>query len=203
MIGMVSKKKNTKNNLSLNSIFLEAISSKMFVVAMLVFAIDRVSKFIAIESCPCIIGPFLNIIVSRNQGVAFGMFRGLSEANLIFTMTTIAISLFMVYLFTVFKEPFMRLGLSFMLGGALGNLFDRLLHGAVIDILDFHISIWRFPAFNFADAAITAGAIIIILGLISDGKNNSTRKHVQTSKPTKGIKTSNASKKRKSKSSKK
>ena len=200
---MVSKKRSAKSNISLNSIFLEVISSKMFVVAMLVFVIDRVSKFIAIESCPCIIGPFLNIIVSRNQGVAFGMFRGLSEANLIFTITTIAISLFIVYLFTTSKEPFMRLGLSFILGGALGNLFDRLLHGAVIDILDFHLSIWRFPAFNFADAAITAGAIIIIMGLISDGKKNSTVKNVQTSKPAKEIKASNSSKKHKSKSSKK
>ncbi len=177
------KRKNTKLDISGRSIFLDVLSSKVFAIAMLVFAIDRISKFIALEVCPCILGPFLNIIVSRNKGVAFGILSEIAKANTIFTISTIAISLVLVYLATVAKEPSMRIGLSFMLGGALGNLFDRLIHGAVIDILDFHVSIWRFPAFNFADAAITLGAVMIVAGVfISEhgkkghGKKGSSRK---------------------------
>ncbi len=163
--------------------FLKAFfSDKMFVIAMIVFAIDRVSKHLAIESCPCVLGPFLNIIVSRNKGVAFGLLKNLADANTIFTISTIVISLVLIYLYMASKEPFIRVGLPLMLGGALGNLFDRLFYDAVIDIVDLHVSIWRFPAFNFADAAITAGAVIIILGLLLTDKQRKNQRKPSSAK---------------------
>ncbi|MFP4656085.1 MAG: signal peptidase II [Candidatus Woesearchaeota archaeon] len=193
-----------RSNLSLHSILLDVISSRMFMIAAIIFAIDRVSKYIAIGLCPCVLGPFFNVIVSKNPGVAFGFFKGIVEANLFFTVTTIVISLFLVYLFMVAREPYMRIGLSLMFGGALGNLFDRLFYGAVIDVLDFHISIWRFPAFNFADAAITAGAIMIIWGiLVKERKSHpKAKKHDQKEQnSSSGNKSSQVARKRKSSTS--
>ena len=150
---------------------MKVFSSNVAMVVMLIFLIDRLSKYIAHEMCPCIVGPFLNIMLHKNEGIALGMFSEVASANTIFTLVTIAIIGVLAYLLSTVKESYMRVGLAMMLGGALGNLFDRIVYGAVIDFLRFHIRIWNFPVFNFADAAITIGAVLIIIGtFIAEGK---------------------------------
>jgi len=111
--------------------------------------------------------PFARIVHWRNSGAAFGMFQ---SGGLIFTGLAIVVSIFIIYYFPqVPKEEWaLRLAMGLQLGGALGNLIDRLLHdGYVTDFL----SVGSFPVFNVADSSITMGVCVLILGvLISEQK---------------------------------
>lgn len=95
--------------------------------------------------------------------MAFGMFQNGFFSNIIFMIVTLLAVAFITYLYqNEMKDDRIKLGLAFMIGGALGNLLDRVLYGEVIDIFDLHVSIWHFPTFNIADSAITIGAILVI-----------------------------------------
>jgi signal peptidase II len=139
------------------------VSSRLFIIIFLVILFDRITKLVITRACPCIINPVLNFITIMNKGVAFGMFSKLPMANFFFAGFAILAVAFIVFLYH--KEAFddrVKFGLALMAGGALGNVIDRLLYGGVIDIFDFHISIWHFPAFNVADSAVTVGAILVL-----------------------------------------
>ena len=64
------------------------------------------------------------------------------------------------------QEWWMRLALALVLGGALGNLYDRIIHGYVVDFISLHYGGWYFPAFNIADTAITLGAVLLIIDML-------------------------------------
>ena len=115
---------------------------------------------------------FFNIVRAHNTGAAFSFLAGAGGwQRWFFVALAVAASLFIVWLLR--SHPGQKLfafSLSMILGGAVGNVIDRLLHGYVVDFLDFHWSFLspmfyrgHFPAFNIADAAITAGAIGLIL----------------------------------------
>lgn len=104
-----------------------------------------------------IIGGFFRLKLTHNTGAAFSILEG---SNFLLVILTIAIISFLVYYLK--RSPGERLPLSFVLGGAFGNLVDRLIHGSVVDFID----IWIWPVFNFADIAITLGVIYLIYGLI-------------------------------------
>ena len=108
---------------------------------------------------------FFNIVRAHNTGAAFSFLAGAGGwQRWFFVALAVAASLFIVWLLR--SHPGQKLfafSLSMILGGAVGNVIDRLLHGYVVDFLDFHIRGWHFPAFNLADAAITLGAICLIL----------------------------------------
>ena len=146
-------------------------------LALAVIALDQLTKtliidqFVLHESRP--VTSFFNIVRAHNTGAAFSFLAGAAGwQRWFFVGLGIAASIFIVWMLR--KHPdqtLFCLAISLILGGALGNVVDRLLHGYVVDFLDFH---WRFlaplfpgghfPAFNVADSAITLGAI----GLIAD-----------------------------------
>jgi signal peptidase II len=101
----------------------------------------------------------------HNSGAAFSFLADASGwQRWFFTAIGVAATVFIVYLLRA--HPGQRLfcfALACILGGAVGNVIDRLLHGYVVDFLDFHWGGWHFPAFNLADSAITLGAICLIL----------------------------------------
>lgn len=108
---------------------------------------------------------FFNIVRAHNTGAAFSF---LSDAGgwqrWLFTGIAVATAAFILW--QLRAHPGQRLfcfALSSILGGAIGNVVDRLQHGYVVDFLDFHLRGWHFPAFNVADAAITVGAACLIL----------------------------------------
>jgi signal peptidase II len=108
---------------------------------------------------------FFNLVLTYNKGAAFSF---LSDASgwqgLLFTLIGIAASVFIVWMLA--RNPRQRLfstALALILGGALGNVIDRLAYGHVIDFLDFHLSGWHWPAFNVADSGIVCGAALLIL----------------------------------------
>lgn len=145
---------------------------------MLVFALDRWTK-VWIESSMSlwdsysVIPGFFDIVHAKNKGAAFGMFSD-SDHPLRTTLlvgVSIAVLLFISY---VLLKPgragfsaniVTTIGLALVLGGALGNIYDRVIHGEVTDFLEFYSGTWRFAAFNVADSAITTGAGLLIIDM--------------------------------------
>ena len=140
-----------------------------FGVAALVIVLDYLSKVAVLGSfAPGEIrplAPFFNLVLVFNKGAAFSFLAGAQGWQTLF-FAAIAVVASAVISFLIVKHRNKVLfcaGLALILGGALGNLYDRLVYGHVVDFLDFHAAGWHFPAFNVADSAITVGAGILIL----------------------------------------
>lgn len=143
--------------------------------ALGVILLDQVSKYIVIktieihETIPVIRGIF-SLVQTRNRGMAFGLLnRAGSDLSYYFLVgATLVAVVLLLFWFARLKDDERRLvlGLSLILGGAIGNLIDRLSLGEVIDFLDFHIGPYHWPAFNIADSAITVGTFWIVINLL-------------------------------------
>ncbi len=146
------------------------------VVAFLVVLVDRVSKLWVLANIPLYqeiapipaLYPYFSFLHSANTGVAFGLFQGGSS---IFTIiAAIAVIAIAVYSFRSGEQSWlMSLSLGLMLGGAAGNLWDRLAYGAVVDFIKVQASdklVW--PMFNLADSAIVVGTILLVLYFFLD-----------------------------------
>lgn len=107
--------------------------------------------------------PFLALYRTYNTGVAFSMFSSMGDKGLI--LLSLAVVAFVLYLAfrTEPKQVLSRIGFALIIGGAIGNLIDRTLHGYVIDYILFHTPVWSFAIFNLADAFITVGAGLVLL----------------------------------------
>jgi signal peptidase II len=134
-----------------------------FLIAFTVIALDQATKYLVVRylgSYDAIeIFPFLHIVSVRNTGAAFGMFKSLGSN--FFVIVSAAAIVFLVYL--IRKNAYNLLGLSLILGGAVGNLIDRLFHGKVVDFIDFSVGSYHWPSFNVADSALSVGIVIILL----------------------------------------
>ena len=143
-------------------------------VAFSIVLLDRITKIEIrhslsdFDAIPIIHG-WLRIVHTENPGAAFGV---LADGNpvlrsVILIGVSAGVLLFVVWALwshsASFATPLTRLGLSLILGGALGNLYDRMTLGHVVDFILVHYGSWTFPAFNVADSAITLGAIALIL----------------------------------------
>ena len=108
---------------------------------------------------------FFNIVRAHNTGAAFSFLASASGwQRWLFTGIGVAATLFILYLLRTHPgQKLFCFALACILGGAVGNVIDRLLHGYVVDFLQFHWRGWYFPAFNVADAAITVGAVCLVL----------------------------------------
>lgn len=104
--------------------------------------------------------PFLRIVNVKNTGAAFGILPNLSN-NIFIFLSIVAVILIIIYILRTFKrlEVF---SLSLVLGGAIGNLIDRVTIGKVIDFIDFFVNKWHWPAFNVADSALSIGIILFL-----------------------------------------
>jgi len=138
-------------------------------VALVIFLLDQLTKIAIVgafqlgESLP--ITTFFNLVRVHNAGAAFSF---LADAGgwqrWFFTGLGTVAALVMVYLLRMHAgQSLLCLALSLLLGGAVGNVVDRVLYSHVIDFLDFYYGTWHFPAFNVADSAITIGACLLIL----------------------------------------
>jgi len=112
-----------------------------------------------------VVGQFLNVVRAHNRGAAFS-FLDAAGGWQRWLFTALALAAVVVILWLLRSHAGQRLfcfALSCVMGGAVGNLIDRVLHGYVVDFLDFHAGTLHFPAFNVADSAITLGAACLIL----------------------------------------
>lgn len=108
---------------------------------------------------------FFNVVRVHNSGAAFSFLAGAGGwQRWLFTGIGIGAALLMVWLLKTHPgQKLFAFAIASLLGGAVGNVIDRVLYGYVVDFLDFHFSGWHFPAFNVADSAITVGAACLIL----------------------------------------
>ncbi len=144
---------------------------------LLALILDQVTKLLAHENLwqpprrVELLG-FLDLVPVQNRGISFGLFQGegASGAWLISGFALIVSVGLGVWMSRV-KRRWPAAALGLVIGGALGNVIDRLRLGWVIDFIDFHVSTWHWPAFNTADAAITVGvAMLLIDGLFGTVK---------------------------------
>jgi signal peptidase II len=106
--------------------------------------------------------PFLALYRTYNTGVAFSMFSWIGDKGLV--LVALAVIAFVLYLAwrTTPGQILARVGFALIIGGAIGNIIDRMLFGHVIDYILFHTPVWSFAVFNLADAFITVGALLVI-----------------------------------------
>ena len=138
-------------------------------IAFLIVSVDQLTKAWALNSFfapPKVIEIFswFNLVPVWNSGISFGMLAGYSEAiPTIISALTIVISIILLVWLMTATSVFLKLALSFILGGAIGNIIDRIQYGAVIDFIDVHFFDFHWPAFNIADSAITIGVCFFLL----------------------------------------
>ncbi len=142
-------------------------------LAFAVIALDLITKQIAVSyleyADPNPVLPFFDLTLLFNYGAAFSF---LSDAGgwqrWFFVLIAVGVSIFIVIWLQKTKREhwWLGLGLSLILGGAIGNLYDRFFQGYVIDFISLHYQNYYFPAFNLADSAITAGAAVLIIDML-------------------------------------
>lgn len=139
----------------------------MFIIAAVIILLDQFTKWLVRSNLsfgdswiPIQTLPFIRIVYWRNTGVAFGMLQGMNLV-FIFLAALVAAALIWYYPSIPREDSLIRLALSLELGGALGNLVDRIRFGHVIDF----VSVGNFPVFNVADSCITVGIFVLLLGI--------------------------------------
>ena len=151
-----------------------------FVLSFLVFIADRASKWWVLEvydlktNGPLEVLPFFDLTLVWNFGISLGLFQMESDAGryALIALTGIISLVIVLWLFRA-TDTVLKIGLGFILGGALGNIWDRFEYGAVADFLYFHVGNWSFYIFNVADAAITIGVLLLLWdALLSPQKKN-------------------------------
>ena len=150
---------------------LQKILFYLFIV-VLIFFLDRFSKIYILNlaelnnSVDIYLSSFLNLYLIWNKGIAFGLLS--FEQNLIYNLITLLISVINIFIiFLIIKTKDIRVYfLIFILGGSLGNLFDRVYYASVPDFIDFHIGNFHWFIFNVADIFITLGITCLILAEI-------------------------------------
>ena len=137
--------------------------------AVVILIADQITKTLILNHYQLgdstFITSFFNIVRAHNTGAAFSF---LSDAGgwqrWLFTGIGVAATIFIVWQLRAHPgQKLFSFALSSILGGAVGNVVDRLMHGYVVDFLQFHYAGWYFPSFNLADSAITLGAVCLIL----------------------------------------
>lgn len=138
-------------------------------IALVVILLDQITKVLILGSFQLgdsrFVTSFFNIVRAHNTGAAFSFLATASGwQRWFFTAIGVAATVFIVWMLRSHAgQKLFSFSLACILGGAIGNVVDRLLHGYVVDFLQFHWGGWYFPAFNVADSAITAGAACLIL----------------------------------------
>ena len=138
-------------------------------LALILLIADQVTKVLILGyyrlGDTTILTSFFNIVRAHNTGAAFSFLASASGwQRWFFTAIGVAAALVIVWLLKSHAgQKLFSFAMACILGGAVGNVIDRSLHGYVVDFLDFHYGSWHFPAFNVADSAITIGAICLIL----------------------------------------
>ncbi|HEV2302725.1 MAG TPA: signal peptidase II [Stellaceae bacterium] len=140
--------------------------------AVVVALLDQLSKwgvraYFADSGCVpqrARISSFFDLVITCNRGMSFGLFNDGGGLNaLVFSLVAAAIVLLLVFWLSRITSPFLAMAIGLIVGGAAGNVIDRLRFGAVVDFLYFHLGAWYWPAFNFADSAISVGVVAMLI----------------------------------------
>ena len=137
-------------------------------IVLVLVAIDRYSKYLILNNIEygdrvSVIGDFFYLTNHDNYGAAWGMFQ---NGRYFFIAMTVIVSIVMIIYMTKTQSKFLKFTLSVILGGAFGNLIDRVYKGGVTDFLDFHFGSYNFPTFNAADMCVVAGTILLAIHML-------------------------------------
>ena len=152
-------------------------------IATLVLLLDQLSKWSALSNLKLGITeevlPFMNWLLLLNPGAAFSFLAQSSGwQRWFFTILGLAASLYILWLLRKNQsDKILSWALSLILGGALGNVLDRIMFGAVVDFIDLHYGNWHWPAFNIADSAISIGAALIVFSDLRKSFGKSPQSH--------------------------
>ena len=139
-----------------------------YALAVLVVVLDQLTKYWVSASFDYAevraVTGFFNLVLTHNKGAAFSFLASASgwQRGVFILIAVVAIVVIGVLLARHAGEKLFCLSLALILGGAIGNVIDRIVLGHVVDFLDFHLAGWHWPAFNLADSAITAGAVLLV-----------------------------------------
>ncbi len=140
-----------------------------YALALLVAVLDQLTKYWVSASfgyaeARAVTG-FFNMVLTYNQGAAFSFLASAAgwQRGLFIGIALVAILVIGVLLARHAGEKLFCLSLALILGGAMGNVVDRIALGYVVDFLDFYVAGWHWPAFNLADSAISAGAVLLVV----------------------------------------
>jgi signal peptidase II len=150
------------------------------VLAALVVVLDQITKYALLMTMEEVGGRFIDvtsffsIVLVMNRGVSFGMFNTADATvggGVVFSaLAAIIVVMLLAWLWRA-RSTLIAVGTGLVIGGAIGNVVDRLRLGAVVDFLDFHLGTWHWPAFNAADSAICIGVgLLVIDGLLVRGE---------------------------------
>lgn len=147
-------------------------------IAAAAFALDRLSKWLLIDlwdgpARGIEVAPFFNLVLTWNRGVAFGLLR-VESALTPWLLSAVALVIVAGLVFWLHRAEERRLAtaLGLVIGGALGNVFDRLAFGAVADFFDFFLGAYHWPAFNLADTTIVVGVAMLLLDGLFGGRES-------------------------------
>jgi len=147
-------------------------SAPYFVLLAVLLALDQATKSLVARTVDLyqtitVIPGFFNITRIHNKGAIFGTFSQTDNKLVFALLTTASFAALVLVVHYFFRTPagekLMRVALTLIMAGALGNLFDRFVRGHVIDFLDFHIGEAHWPFFNAADSCITIGACLMLI----------------------------------------
>ncbi|MDH5409070.1 MAG: signal peptidase II [Gammaproteobacteria bacterium] len=152
-------------------------------LSAVVIVLDQITKYMASTMLlmykPVAIFPMFNFTLMHNTGAAFSF---LDDAGgwqrWFFTVIALAVSTFLIVWIKrlTAKEKLQAIALALILGGAIGNVIDRIWLGYVVDFIDVYYQQWRWPAFNIADSAISIGAVLIIIDTIKAARSTDNHK---------------------------
>lgn len=150
------------------------------IISVVVVVLDQITKWAAVtyltRHVEVAVAPFLNFTLVYNRGAAFGFLNNAEGwQNVFFVALASIATIVIVYLLRKLdrRDYNSAIGLTLVLGGAIGNVIDRLHYGHVIDFIDVYYRSWHWPAFNVADSAISVGAGILILTAFGIGQSRS------------------------------
>lgn len=115
---------------------------------------------------------FFSLVSVWNRGVSFGMFNSIENPQIILSLLQSSIALILCFWLYQNQKKHFTLALGLIIGGAFGNVIDRIFHGAVADFLDFHIANYHWPAFNLADSCVFIGVVILLFDEVFPKKIN-------------------------------
>jgi signal peptidase II len=148
-------------------------------ISTIIFMFDQWTKYAIVDSMRLYesiqITSFFNLTYVHNYGAAFSFLydAGGWQVYFLSTVALLVSALILWWLRQATKEQLLLpVAFSFILGGALGNVFDRIMHGYVIDFLDFYYGTYHWPAFNVADSAIFIGAALLIIDMFKNKEAN-------------------------------
>lgn len=158
------------------------VRSRYLLISLVVFLVDQITKRIVVQSMMQhqsieVVRDFLSITYVHNRGAVFGLGSTFATPYLswmLSLLSVISLIVILVYFLRVnASNRSLYSGLALVLGGALGNLFDRLNNNYVVDFVDVHWSFHHWPTFNLADSAICVGVGLLLLSMASSPDSNS------------------------------